>query len=515
VRVLFKCEGSATTPPDPAACNGQTIKEALVTSVTATEIKAITPAFDVTPGQAVTYTITVISGAGSTTEGSVVQSGAFTYTSPSLTPKITTVSPLSGPLEGGTRISIIGSGFQAPVQVTFGTTGAPGSPLINQVEAQVISTTFKEVVVMTPEYRLIDPGFSLPSGQVTIRVVNVSSGTDAVQESAFRYLPRLQITAVAPTSGSAIGGGQIRIDGLGFDDPVAVTVAGIPAQPIRVSGTELTVRLGSTPSPCSGASGPIVVTNINTGDVATSPQTFTYIPVNPIINSVTPTTGIVPGGSITIDVSNPGVGQLGNAVVAFDIGATAVSPTPGTITNGIGVQSFNVVIPTTGFQFPTIACTTTGGLTGTQLGPVTAPLVFRNTTTGCSATLQGGIIVNPPAPNTCVVPPPTATVTSPPNGACAGAGSVTVGTSGSATITIANATGAQPLVISNIVVQGASNGTITFSPPAPVTINGGAARSFTVNVTPTGFGPVTGNLVFTTNDPANPSVTVCVTATGV
>jgi hypothetical protein len=463
----------------------------------------------------VTYTITLISAAGSTTESSVVQSSAFTYTSPSLTPSISTLSPLSGPLEGGTRVSIIGSGFQAPVQVTFGTSGNTGAPLVNQVEAQVISTTFKEVVIMTPEYRLIDPVFSLPNGQVAIRVVNVNSGTDVVVPAAFRYLPRLQITSIAPTSGSAIGGGQIRIDGLGFDDPVAVSVAGIPAQPIRVSGTELIVRLGSTPSPCSGATGPVIVTNINTGDTATSGQTFSYIAVNPIITSVTPTTGILPGSSITVDVSNPGVGQLGNAVVAFDVGGTAVSPTPGTITNGIGTQTFNVVVPTTGFQFPTIACTTGGGLQGTQLGPVTAGLTFRNTTTGCQAILAGGIIVNPPAPNTCVVPPPTATVTTPANGACAAVGAVTVGTSGTSTITLANAVGAQPLIVSNIQIQGASNGTITVSPPPPNTINGGAARSYTVSVTPTGFGPVTGNVVFTTNDPANPTVTVCITATGV
>jgi hypothetical protein len=509
VRVIFTCEGSATTPPDPAACLGQSAKDALVTNVTPTQITAITPSFNVASGQAVTYSIKVLVGAGSATEAAVSQSGAFTFTSAQLTPTVFTVSPLSGPLEGGTRITIFGNGFQGPVQVTFGTSGGAGAPLTNQVEAQVISVDFQHIVVITPEYRLIDPGFTLPNGQVTIRVLNVTSNKDSVAQGAFRYLPRLQITSIAPSSASGVGGSQIRIDGIGFDDPVTVSVAGVVAQPIRVSGTEVVARLGNTASPCAGGSGPVIVTNVNTGDTATSLTLFTYIPVNPVITQVVPTTGITPGSSIAVDVQDPGVGPLGNAATSFTIGSNTVSPTPSQISNGQGTTTFNVVIPTT-VQFQTVACTTAGGLVGAQLAPTNQTLTFTNVTTNCTTTLAGGITVNPPAPNTCTAPTGT---TVPSGGTCATPppASVAGGSPTTATITVTNASGAPPLNITGVTVTGANSSEFTVTPSTANGIVGGQSQVFTVNFAPTSVGAKTASVTFSSNGTA--IAPVCVTAT--
>jgi hypothetical protein len=519
VRVIFTCEGSATTPPDPAACLGQAPKDALVTNVTPTQITAITPSFNVASGQAVTYSIKVLVGAGSTTEAAVSQSGAFTFTSATLTPTVFTVSPLSGPLEGGTRITIFGNGFQGPVQVTFGTAGATGAPLTNQVEAQVISVDFQKIVVITPEYRLIDPGFTLPNGQVAIRVLNVTSNKDFVAAAAFRYLPRIQITSIAPSSASAVGGSQIRIDGIGFDDPVTVTVAGVVAQPIRVSGTEVVARLGNTPSPCSGATGPVVVTNVNTGDSATSLTTFSYIPVSPVITQVVPTTGITPGSSIAVDVQDPGVGPLGSAVVSFNVGNTTISPSPSQISNGVGTSTFNVLIPSN-FSLTSAACTTAGGLAGTQFVATNAPLSFTNLTTACTATLAGGITVTPTAAQATCVVPPTAAVTSPAQtcpvanlapGAVASAGAVTH----QATITITNNAAASANLSLGVPIIGTpTNATATIAPQTTQSVPPGGSVSYTITLDPTAAGPDSATVTFATNDPAQKTLTVTVCGSG-
>ena len=55
------------------------------------------------------------------------------------TPTITALLPSSGSKDGNTRVSIIGSGFTAPLQVFFAT-----------VEVQVISVSFNQIVILTP-----------------------------------------------------------------------------------------------------------------------------------------------------------------------------------------------------------------------------------------------------------------------------------------------------------------------------------------------------------------------------
>ena len=68
----------------------------------------------------------------------------------------------------------------------------------------------------------------------------------------------------------------------GFQAPVAVTLAGVPAFVQSVSATEIVVLPG-IPAGCGCATvtGAIVVTNINTGETATAPAgvTFTYVVV--------------------------------------------------------------------------------------------------------------------------------------------------------------------------------------------------------------------------------------------
>src|ERR1043165_9602161 len=208
VRVLF----------DPG--NGQPAKEAFVNSVTATQIVAIAPPFDIVTGQTLPVTITVITEAGTATEQKVSVANAFTYQLAVLTPSIRTLTPTSGPIDGGTRVSILGDAFQAPVQVFFGS-----------AEAQVISVNFNEIVVMSPTARDTSPnGSGTVTGPVEVRVRNVASGKETTFPAGFRYVAKMAITAINPTAGSAFGGTDVTIDGVGFNDPVTVDIGGVRAQ---------------------------------------------------------------------------------------------------------------------------------------------------------------------------------------------------------------------------------------------------------------------------------------------
>jgi hypothetical protein len=497
VRVLF----------DPG--NGQPAKEAFVSSVTATQIIAVAPPFDITTGQTLPVTITVINEAGTVTEQKVSAANAFTYQLAVLTPVIRALSPTSGPIDGGTRVSIFGDAFQAPVQVFFGA-----------AEAQVIKVTFSEIDVMSPTARdTSSNGSGTVTGPVSVRVLNVGSGKDVTAAGAFRYVAKMQITSVNPTTGSAFGGTDITIDGVGFNDPLTVDIGGVRAQVIRVSGTEILARTGKLNSPCTSGGGPIIVTNVDNGDVAisASPQTFTYIGVNPVITSITSTTNPPqPGNSLTVVVQNPGVGPLGNALVSFTVGGQLATTTPVSITNGT-TQTFSVIVPNipiTAFT-QTQACIGPGGVPGTQKAPQDFEVKFTNTTTNCTASAV--VTIAPLASaNPCVIPPPpTASVTSPASG-CANAGSVVAAgaNTGTAQITIAN-TGGQPLTIAaNPPITGSDAGDFTISPTTGRTVNPATSVTYTITFDPSAIGPRNASVTFTTNDPVNPTITVCLQGNG-
>jgi hypothetical protein len=143
VRVLFRFAGQATPV------------EASVVAATETTIDVVTPGVNLGVGQQVVADIIVITQSGSATENRAESTGAFTFRSERLTPVLFSITPNSGPVLGSTRVTLIGDGFQEPVQVLFGT-----------AEARVIKVDFDRILVDTP------PASSTPaegSGTVTRR----------------------------------------------------------------------------------------------------------------------------------------------------------------------------------------------------------------------------------------------------------------------------------------------------------------------------------------------------------
>ena len=480
-------------------------REAIVASATATQIQVLTPAVDLGAGQTQAATIVVFTEQGTSAETRLT--AAFTFRRAVLTPRITTVSPDSGPISGGTRITIFGDGFEAPVQVSFTPSGGSAFSMM-----EVVNVTFNQIIAITPHSSAVNPSGSGPlTGPVDLRVLNINSATNVTLPNAFRYTPAVVITAVGPTQGTSLGGTRVQIDGSGFEDPVAVSLAGVGAQVVSVTGSRVIVVSSPLASPCTDLAGDVSVTNIENGDGDSVANTWQYVGVDPVIVGVSSAGPITPGSTVSVSVLNPGVGA-----VRIQAGSATLIPTPSVSVTGLGTAAFSIVLPTTGFTFPTVQCTPTGGAagSGTQLGPVSVDLNFNNVTTGCTDTLPQGLTVQPPGPNLCQIPPTANVVPAAPTCANAPPVAAAAGTS-NATITISNAANARDLIISNasVVLTGTMNGTAVIG-PTTATIPAGASQVFTVTLDPAVAGPVTGNATFTTNDPQRASIVVCVTGSG-
>ena len=356
--------------------------EAFVVSLTPTRIEVITPpAGPIGAGQQIAATIVVINEAGTTSESRVTAPDAFVYRQELLLPIVTTVAPSSGPVRGGTRATIFGEGFQAPVLVLF--TGRDGS-----AEAQVLSVTFSEIVVIAPAAADLRLG---PNGAADVHVTNVASGTSDVKREAFRYLPNVMIQEATPLFGHAAGGTDVHIFGMGFEPPVAVWIGGVQAQPIRVTGTEILAR--TLPSPvvsCRGSRGPVRVINVETGEVAEGPE-FRYFVQPLFLVEVAPRIAQV-GSLVELTVSSSSSGET-LAVTLGDEPPIAVTAT---------YPKTRITIPKS-IDFPLVTCRV-GDVTGFARRPLTVDVRVTNNA-GCTDVLKDALTIRPRS-TSCIVPLP-------------------------------------------------------------------------------------------------------------
>lgn len=490
VRVFFDIPGEAQP------------REAFPVFQDATTIDVVTPNVQLAPGQELVVPIRVVVDADTTNQKTVAAPTPFTFRTVVLTPTLITASPNSGPITGGTRITLFGNGFQAPVQVLFG-----------NAEAQVVGgILFDSIIVLAPPAHaaLGNPG---TVGAAVITVVNINSGTRASLAGGFTYTPSMTITGITPQSGSAMGGTDVTVNGLGLDGRLQAFVGGVEAQILRTSGTSVLLRTNPAVSPCNNTSTVpgITITNLDTGLTASSPQGFTYLGIQPRITVVTGP--VIPGGNVDVTVTNPGVGPLGFGDIKFTVNGVSVIPSPQQVTNGTAPQVFRIAVPSSGFTFPTVSCQTgaAGSAIGTQLGTIDVPVVFTNATTTCtdSATVR----IAPPAPNACIAPPTGTLTPSSPTCAVVPGSVVATGTAtGTTTLTLANTalTGAQNLVVTSIAPGGTNPGDFTIA-PATASIAPGGSQAFTVTFDPQAAGTRGATFTFTTNAG---TFTGCVTGNG-
>ena len=281
------------------------------------------------------YAVSTMVGGHLELESPMVEASAPVST----VPTVSSVSPSSGSVSGGTPITITGTGFVAGATVEIGQGSGAGPTAIPASNVVVVSPT--EITATT--------GGSAKSGTWGLFVVD-SGGTSPANGDKYTYIGPT-VSSVSPASGTVSGGTNITITGTGFVAGATVEIgqgsgAGPTAIPasnvVVVSPTEITATTGGSAK--SGTWGLFVIdsggtSHANTGD----DYTYQPLPV-PTVTKVSPSSGSVSGGTpITIT----GTGFVAGATVEIGQGSGA-GPT--------AIPASNVVVVS-----PTEITATTGG----------------------------------------------------------------------------------------------------------------------------------------------------------
>jgi len=314
--------GTDLTAVDTVTFGGVAATE--LTVVSPTEITVLTPA-------GVGLVDVVVSGPNGT---ATLQNG-FTYvpagTGDNEPGTVVSFTPTSGPEDGGTVVTIIGTGFTGADGVNFGDSAGTDFTVVSD----------NEITVTTPA----------GTGVVPVTVIGAPNG-DIEAPEAFLYVPDTSggiptiVAAVNPTTGPEAGGTTVNITGTGFLAVDQVLFDGNSGTELNViSDNELTVV---TPA----GTGQVLISLVDAspdGGTAFASVPFSYIPAveiaDPIITSITPTSGPAAGGTVvTINGENFTEGDT----VSFDgvpaAGVTVVSPTVITATTPPGVGVVDVTV---------------------------------------------------------------------------------------------------------------------------------------------------------------------------
>lgn len=501
-------------------CNSSTV-------MSTTQIECEAPAM-----AAGTYTIVVTNTDGST----VSSSTQITYNA---APTITSITPVVGPIAGGTTLTITGTGFL---------TGAT---------AYLNTLTCGSATVLTPTSMTCVTPATTTATTYTLRVVN-PDGQTATLSNAFTYFSTPTITTISPTAGALAGGTTLTVNGTNFSTGATVFVGGVACTPLTyVSSSQVRCP---TPGPAAGAQ---AVTINNPGTPSATYNSYTYQDA-PTVASVSPTAGALAGNTlitITGTFFRSGATVLVGAAACTSItvvnattitcrtpansaGAYAITVTntdtqsgtsvPGiytyqaapaitTVTPDYGPLAGGTAITITGTGFiAPVSNVTVGGVACVGIDDSGAPTTITCTTPAGSAGAQSVVVTNPDSQTATssftYLAAPTFTSVSPSAGQLAAGtiltitgtnfftgASITIGGSPCVTSTVNSATsitceapagaGASDIVITNVDGQTiTATGAYTYQPaPAPASpvapANGPASGGTAVVITGTDFYP--------------------------
>jgi large repetitive protein len=414
-----------------------------------------TPATTFTVGSATTITALSPAGTGSvgvtvmTPSGTSATSTAsqFTYEA---APTVAGISPIAGPLGGGTPVTIIGTGFTGATVVDFGTSPATNLDVVNDTTITANS----------------------PAGTGTVGVtVTTPGGTSATSPAdQFTYQAAPSVTGIGPTFGPAGGGTLVTITGTGFADVTAVDFGTSPATDVTiVSNTMITGY-----SPAGAGTVDVTVTTPGGTSATSAADRFTYAP---IVSGISPIAGPLGGGTL---VTLTGMGFTGATAVMFGTNpATSVTVvSASTITAlspaGTGSVAVTVIGPGgTSATSPADVFTYQAAPTVTGISPTAGPLVGGTpvTITGTGFTRATAVDFGmKPATNVTVVSDTTITADSP------------AGTAGTVDVTVTAPGGMSTPVIVDQFTYVAAPIVSVVSPN-----HGPAAGDTLVTITGTGF----------------------------
>ncbi len=325
-----------------------------------------------------------------TVDGVVSLEDAFIVLADEPTPDIASISPIAGPLDGGTLVTIFGSGFQVPVQVKFGNLTALDVNVFNDTTP----ADNDRITCVTPDYSQQQ---EVPPVAVDVQVTNVTSGNSASYAS-FTYGDALYITGNTPTEGGL--GDLVIIYGSGFEDPLQVFLGGDLMEVISVSGTELVIKIpDDLATECSGSTGPFTVVMLETGQTTDGGNfhivgnTPTVLSVSPIIlqQIIGPPQDLSPD-DITI------TGTSFAAEVLVRVGTYTIPSSQVTVNGENSIDVNNLPgVDILGITFATTPCITALNEPGAQSAATPLAVSVTNFPGACTDTLNGAIVVEPEA----------------------------------------------------------------------------------------------------------------------
>ncbi|MCL4448967.1 MAG: IPT/TIG domain-containing protein, partial [Actinobacteria bacterium] len=472
------------------------------TSVTCSTTSSCTA---VSPSGTGTVSVTV------TTSGGTSGAQSYTYIP---APTLTGISPTSGPVTGGTTVTLTGTNFST---ASSGTTVDFGSG--NAATSVTCSTTSSCTAVS-------------PSGTGTVSVtVTTAGGTSSGQ--SYTYIPAPTLSSITPTSGPQAGGTSFSITGTNFSTASGGTTVdfgtGNPATSVSCSTTSSCS--GTTPVGPSGG-GNVNVTVTTSGGTSSGVNYDYTSATSPTLSSISPTSGPEVGATSFSITGTKFSTASGGTTVDFGTGNPATSVSCSTTSSCSGTTPAG---PSGGGNV-NVTVTTSGGTSGavtytyiaptlTSISPTSGPAAGGNTVTLTGTnfvTTSGGTTVdfgtNAATGVSCTSTTScSATVPSAPSGTVNKTVSVTVTTS-DGTSNGVSYTYIAPSLTSVTPNAGAVGGgtTVTLSGSNFVTTSGGTSVSFGSNAAtgvscssttsctatspagPSGGGPV--NVTVTTSD---------------
>lgn len=361
-------------------------------------------------------------------------------------PRLTNASPSSGPIAGGTAVTISGSDLVGVRSVTFGGAAAQSFSVNGATSISAVA----------PPHQ---------AGSVDITVTATYGSAQLL--GGYTYVaPAPTLSNVSPNAGPPSGGTSVTITGTDLTGATAVTFGGTAAISFTVNGPGSISAITSPHVP-----GATDVTITTPGGSVTLAGGFTYASAAPVVGGVSPNTGAASGGS---SVSISGINFTGATAVSFGgvnatsftvnsanaITAVAPAHAPGavdvSVTTPAGTGTFSggytytsaapiltgmspisgpsaggTSVTITGYSLagttavafdgvPATTFTVTGPNAITAIAPAHAPgaVTVAITTPGGTATLAGGF--------TYLAPGPTLSAVSPVAGPTAGGSSVTL-----------------------------------------------------------------------------------------
>ncbi len=329
--------------------------KATITSDTATQIVATSPSG--------TATVDVkITTAGGTSAPSIADQFAY---SPAPAPIVTGISSSSGPIAGGTTVTIVGTDLANATSVSFG--GAT---------AAIKTDTATQIVAISP----------LGSGTVDLTVTTPGGTSQTVPADQFTYqgtVPAPAVASITPAAGPS--GTDVTITGANLIDATAVDFGKNAATIETDTATQIVVEVPS-------GSSTVDVTVVTAGGTSATSEDdeFTYSPAVTGIGLTTvgaalasgPDTG---GTAVTISGSN-----LASASAVY------FGPNPGAIISDTATQI--VVRSPAGTGAVDVTVATPGGISSTTLADVfnyaTLTIGPAITVRGSNGSFIGGTIVN-------------------------------------------------------------------------------------------------------------------------